>query len=94
MAAQAGCADVIDLLIGHGMDVDTPTSEGYTTLTMASELYCSFDVFKLLVDRGADIHADGDSPVLFAIWQHAHRHWNYAKVIRFLQKWFQNCISA
>ena len=84
MAAQVGCAEVIDLLIGHGMDVDTPNSRGYSALTMAAELYCSFDIFKLLVQHGADIHVGQDAPLHNAVWQHAYGHWDFEKVIRFL----------
>ena len=84
MAVKANCAEVVDLLLAHGMDVDTPSSKGFTALTMASEMYCEFDMFELLVERGADIHAGDDSPLYGAIWQHAYGHWNYDRVIRYL----------
>ena len=51
---------------------------------MASGMYCSFEMFKILVDRGADIHVRNDTPLYWAIWQHAYGHWNYESVIRYL----------
>lgn len=84
LAAQVGCTEVIDLLIGHGMDVDTVVDDGESALTMAAEMYCSLEVFKRLVKHGADIHVDDDKPLYYTVWQHAFRHWNYENVIRFL----------
>lgn len=83
-AAQVGCLKVIDLLIGHGMDVDTPGEDGDSALVLAPEMYCSFDVFRSLVDHGANIHVDDDKPLYYAVWQHAFGHWDYERVIRFL----------
>lgn len=85
LAAQVGCTQVIDLLVSHGMDVDTPgPGGGSSALTMASEMYCSFEVVKRLVEHGADIHAEDDSPIYFTVWQHAFGHYDYERVIRFL----------
>lgn len=84
LAARVGCLEVIDLLIAHGMDIDTIVDDGDTALAMASEMYCSFDVFKTLTEHGADVRVDDDKPLFYAIWQHAFGHWNYERVIRFL----------
>ena len=85
LAARVGCTEVIDLLIAHGMDVDTPgPGEGSSALTMASEMYCSIEVFKCLVDHGADIHAEDGAALYSAVWQHAFGHWDFERVIRFL----------
>ncbi len=94
MAMKAGCAELVEILLDHGMDVDTPSSRGYTPLTMAPELYCSLDMIKLLVERGADVHAgmsasgsgflSHDAALHSAIWQHAYEHWDYEAVIRYL----------
>ena len=89
MAAKAGCIELIEILLGHGMDVDTPSSGGDSALTMAAEMYCSLDIFRLLVKHGADIHVDDDVPLHHAVWQHAYGHWNYESVIRYLAK--QGC---
>lgn len=84
MAVKAGETDLIEALLDAGMPIDAPSSQGYTALTMAAELYCSFEVIELLVRRGADVHVDDDLPLHHAIWQHAYGHWNYERVIRFL----------
>ena len=87
LAARVGCLEVIDLLIGHGMDVDTPgPDDGDTTLSMASEMYCSYEVIKKLVEYGANVRIDDEKPLYYAVWQHAFGHWNYEKVIRLLVK--------
>ena len=51
---------------------------------LVSHVHSRFDVFKLLVEKGADIHAGNDSPLYAAIWQHAYGHWDYESVIRYL----------
>lgn len=84
LAVKANCAEVVDLLLAHGMDVDTPSRRGFTALAMAAEMYADFDMFKLLVEHGADIHVGNDSPLYAAIWQHAYGHWDYEQVIRYL----------
>lgn len=84
LAAQQGCPEVMEALLGHGMDVDVLSSGGFTTLAMAAELYCPLEVFQLLVAHGADIHVGDDAPLRNAIWQHAYKHWNYEEVIRYL----------
>ena len=86
LAARVGCTEVIDLLISRGMDVDTVVDDGESALTMAAEMYCSTDVFRQLVNYGADIHVGDDKLLYYTVWQHAFRHWNYEKVIRFLVK--------
>ena len=58
--------------------------EKLTEAAMASEMYSSFEMFKLLVELGADVHAGNDSSLRGAIWQHAFGHWNYENVIRYL----------
>ena len=84
MAVKVNSLELIELLLEQGMDIDTPTSRGFTALAMAAEMYCEFDTFKLLVERGADIHTGNDSPLYAAIWQHAYGHWDYDSVIRYL----------
>ena len=84
MAVKKNCPEVVKLLVGHGMDVDTLSSRGFTSLAMASEMYSSFKMFKLLVELGADVHAGNDSSLRGAIWQHAFGHWNYENVIKYL----------
>lgn len=84
MAAKSGSVEIVELLIDTGMDVDTPNSVGYTPLAMAPEMYCSFEIFKLLVERGADVRVGNDSPLFAAVWQQAYGHWDYESVIRLL----------
>lgn len=84
MAVRAQSVEVIQALVAQGMDVDTPSSGGYTALAMASELYAPLNVFKALVELGADVRVDGDAPIYGAIWQHVYRHWDYESVIRYL----------
>jgi ankyrin repeat protein len=84
LAAKVGAFEIVELLIEHGMDVDTPTSRGFTPLSLAPEMYCSLEMFQLLVEKGADVRAGNDSPLRAAIWQHAYGHENYESVIRFL----------
>ena len=84
MAVKANATKVVEVLLGHGMDVDTPSSSGATALSMASGFYCPFETFKFLVDHGADVHAGNESPLYGAIWQHAFGHWDYEAVIRYL----------
>ncbi len=84
LALKCNSAELIRVLVQQGMNVNLETSEGYTALEMASEQYCSYEVFRALVEFGGDIHAGGDAPLSNAIWQHAYRHWDYEKVIRYL----------
>lgn len=84
MAAKAGSLEIVALLLDHGMDVDTLSARGKTTLATAPEVYCSLDMFKLLVERGADIHFNNDFPLMATIWQHAYGHENYESAIRYL----------
>ncbi len=84
LAVKVGAFDVVKLLIAQGMDVDTPTSRGFTPLSLAPEMYCPMEMFQLLVSKGADVRAGTDSTLRAAIWQHAYRHWDYEAVIRFL----------
>lgn len=84
LAAKIGSTAVVELLLEQGMAIDTPSSQGYTALALAPEMYCSFEMIKLLVERGADIHVGNASPLYSAIWQHAYGHWDYETVIRYL----------
>ena len=84
MAMKINSEQVVDLLIESGMDIDTPNSYGHTALSLAPENYCSLEMIKFLVKRGADVHVGDDSTIFAAIWQHAYGHWDYEAVIRFL----------
>lgn len=84
LAVNANSADVVKLLLRQGMNVDTPSSQGATALAMAPGMYCSFEMFELLVENGADVRVGDDSPLYAAVWQHAYGHWDYESVIRFL----------
>ena len=84
MAAQAGSIPIAKLLLEQGMNVDTLSSSGKTTLTMAPEMYCPFEMIRFLVENGADIHAENDAPLYNAIWQHAYGHENCEQAIRYL----------
>ena len=84
MAVKANSPELVELLLANGMGVDTPSNRGVTALAMASGMYSSFEMFKLLVNHGADIHVGNDSPLYGAIWQHAFGHWDYENVIRYL----------
>jgi ankyrin repeat protein len=52
-AARDGCYDCVEMLIGKGADVNTPTPEGVTPLMIALD-NDNNDVAKLLLDRGAN----------------------------------------
>lgn len=84
MAVKAGNTEIVNLLLDSGMDIDTPTSRGFTALGLAPEMYCSQEMIEFLVERGADVRSGNDSPLYAAIWQHAYGHWNYEAVIRYL----------
>ena len=61
--------ELAQIVLDHGSDVDVPDGEGYTPLFLAPELGAPVEVVKLLVERGANIHVDDDSPLWSAIWQ-------------------------
>lgn len=84
LAVKVNSIDVVELLIEQGMSIDTPTSKGYTALSLAPEMYCSLEMIKRLVELGADVRAGNDSPMRAAVWQHAYGHWEYEDVIRYL----------
>ena len=84
MAAKAGSTEIARLLLDQGMDVDALSSRGKTALAIAPEVYCSLDMFQLLVEHGADVHFNNDFPMHASVWQHAYGHHNYESVIRYL----------
>ncbi len=84
MAVQANALDVARALLDCGMDVDIPSGKGSTPLAMASDLYANLEMFKLLVESGADIHLGDDAALYGAIWQYAHGHHDYSDVIGYL----------
>ena len=86
MAVKADSTKLVELLLDSEMDIDTPSRDGYTALAVAPEMYCSLEMFQLLIERGADVRAGGDSPFRAAAWQHAYGHENYEAVIRLLAK--------
>ncbi len=60
LAAGAGQAEIVNLLIRHGADVDArgfgeENNEGMTAL-MAAAMHGHAEVVKLLIDRGSNIH--------------------------------------
>ena len=86
MAVKADSTKLVKLLLDSGMDIDTPSRDGYTALAVAPEMYCSLEMFHLLIERGADVRSGGDSPFRAAAWQHAYGHENYETVMRLLAK--------
>ena len=84
MAVKADSTELVKLLLDSGMDINTPSRDGYTALAVAPEMYCSLEMFKLLIERGADVRAGNDSPMKAAAWQHAYGHEDYETVIRLL----------
>ena len=70
VAARAGHASILTLLLEHGADVDDRDAT-FTPLHQAS-FYGKFESGRCLLDRGADINArdyDGWTPVLMAAYQ-------------------------
>lgn len=58
MAIKLGNIEIVELLIDHGADVNGTSSRGETTLAeaviLAEGATVSADIFRMLLDRGAD----------------------------------------
>ena len=53
---EQGCIGILDVLLKHGADIDAIGANGFTALCMAAH-DGDLDVARLLLDRGADVHA-------------------------------------
>ena len=84
-AVRIDSVELAEIVLDHGMDVDVPDGEGYTPLFLAPELEASLDVVTLLVERGANIHVDNDSPLWSAIW-HVSYGFGGMPIVRYLVK--------
>jgi ankyrin repeat protein len=58
VAAEAGRADIAELLIGKGADINVETKAGWTPLHRAVDMNHPA-VAKLLISKGADVNATG-----------------------------------
>lgn len=85
VAVRLDSADLAEIVLDHGMDVDVPDGKGYTALFLAPERGASVDVVKVLVERGADIHVDNDNPLWSAIW-HVSYGFGGMPLVRYLVK--------
>ena len=77
--------ELAEIILDHGSDVDVLDGEGYTPLFLAPERGAPLEVVKLLVERGADIHFDDDSPLWSAIW-HVSYGFGGMPIVRYLVK--------
>lgn len=83
-AVRLKSAPLAKVLLDHGMDVDVLDGGGYTPLFLAPELYSRMAVVKVLVEHGADIHFDNDSPLWSAIWQASYGYGNTLPMVHYL----------
>ena len=58
MAVKAGNVALVEQLLDAGMDVDTPSRDGYTALAVSPEMYCSMEMFQF-ADRSRSRCASG-----------------------------------
>lgn len=61
--------DIVELLIEKGVDVNKVTDDNFTPLRTAIENNRNLDIFKLLINAGADIryvNAEGETYLMFA----------------------------
>ena len=84
-AVRLKSAELAEVLLDHGAEVDAPDGEGYTALFLAPERSAPVEVVKLLVERGADIHVDNDNPLWSAVW-HASYGFGCMPLVRYLAK--------
>ncbi|QEG01428.1 Ankyrin repeats (3 copies) [Stieleria maiorica] len=84
-AVRVDSAELAEIVLDHGVEVDVHDGEGYTPLFLAPERGASLDVVKLLVERGADIHVDNDNPLWSAIW-HVSYGFGGMPIVRYLVK--------
>ncbi len=70
-AANYGHADILQILIHHGVDVDTRSSISGNTALHAAVRYGHIDSVKVLVEAGCNIspHSQGKTPLDFALNQ-------------------------
>lgn len=84
-AVRVKSVELAEILLDHGTDVDVPDGERDTPLFLAPELEAPLMVVNLLVERGADIHVDNDSPLWSAIW-HVSSGFGGMPIVRYLAK--------
>lgn len=69
IAAANGRADIIEILVGHGGEVDATMEGDYTPLTIAV-LYQHYEIVEMLANQGANVNArsrSGKTPIYFAV---------------------------